>query len=634
MKLRGTKASLAALLSGALLLSACTSDAGEEDTAAPDTTSTASGGASEPADGGEPTDGTGDDPCLTDAGITETADGEVSVTVGPGNWSGYNSLTSRTYSTYNTAISDQMLAGFAYFGTDGTICRNEDFGTFEKTSDDPLTIEYTIAEDASWSDGTPVTINDFLLDWAAQNPDFVDGGGDPVFDHVSSTFADYVPEGPEGEVGSKTFKVVYNEPNPDWQIVVTAPLPAHIVAEKSGMEPDALAQAILDRDSEKVKSAAEFWNNGWIYDPGQLPDLADVPSSGPYKLKEGGWQADTALTLTANDDYYGTPAATRDLVFRFVEDAAMVQALQNGDVDVINPQATVDTAQQLQSSGLPVESTALMTWEHLDFNFREAGEIETVDDEGNPTGETAQYPGSVFSDGQGGLALREAFAMCVPRQTIVDTLITPINPDATIMNAREVFPFQDNYDAVVGAAYDGRYDQVDIEGAKAKVEEAGVETPVKVRVGYRAGNQRRTETVAAIQASCAEAGFQVEDASSASFFDKELVNGDYEVALFAWSGSGQIASGQNIYATGMPQNYGQYSNEKIDAAWKTLAGSLDPAVHDEQVKVIEKELWDSLYGIPLYAHPGLNAHSEGLENFRPTATQSGITWNSPQWKKA
>ena len=37
-------------------------------------------------------------------------------------------------------------------------------------------------------------------------------------------------------------------------------------------------------------------------------------------------------------------------------------------------------------------------------------------------------------------------------EKIVDTLIKPISPDSVVMNAREVFPFQDNYDAVVAAA--------------------------------------------------------------------------------------------------------------------------------------------------------------------------------------
>ncbi|MBB1515408.1 ABC transporter family substrate-binding protein [Tessaracoccus sp. MC1679] len=614
MKFQGTKVSLGLVLSGALLLGACTSPepTDPEDAASGSASATAS--ASEGAGGGDAAAG-----CLQDVGITETTDGEVRFTAGPGDWSGYNTITNGTYSTYNSVIAAHMFSNFVYFGTDGTICDNTDFGTYEVTSEDPLTVEYTINEEAVWSDGTPVTINDYLMDWAAQNPEFIAPGfatgEDPeaaVFDHVSTSFAQYVLEGPEGEVGSKNFTVVYTNPNPDYRIMVTAPLPEHVLAAQAGLEPGALAQAVIDRDAETVKSAAEFWNTGWIFNPGELPEASVTPSSGPYMIKEGGWQAGNSLTLTANEDYWGTPAATRDLVFRFIDDAQQVQALGNKDVQVIQPQATVDTVGQLEALGsaVSIESGSSLTWEHLDFNFRE---------------------NNVFGNPDTGLTLRTAFAHCVPRQQIVDTLIAPIAPDTVLMNAREVFPFQDNYDEIVGVSYDGRFDTVDLEKSKELVAEAGIATPIDVRLGYRAGNQRRTETVAAIQSSCKEAGFNVIDSSAEDFFTNANVNGDYEVALFAWAGSGQITSGENIYATAKPQNTSEFSSEIVDAAWAELVATLDETVHLEQTKIIEKELWDQLHGIPLYAHPLVVAYDSTLSNVRATATQDQVSWNAPQW---
>ncbi len=619
MKFRRTSAGLGLVLSSALLLGACTS---------PETDDTPAPGGNSPAATQSPSGGggggeAGPASCLQDVGITETKDGQVSYTGGPGDWNGYNSVTSKTYSTYNSGVAAHMFSSFIYFGTDGTICDNTEFGTYEVTSEDPLTVEYTISDEAVWSDGTPVTINDYLLDWAAQNPEFLVPGyangenkdAAPIFDHVSSSFAEFVPEGPEGEAGSKTFKVVYKEKYPDFKLLIGSALPAHVAATKAGLEPDALAKAILAKDAETVKKVADFWNTGWMFEGGQLPDASEVPSSGPYKLKEGGWQAGNSLTLEANDKFWGTPAGTKNLIFRFIEDAQMAQALQNGDVQVIGPQPTVDTLGQLQAIGdsVKVETYDTLTWEHLDFNFR---------------------PNNVFSDGEGmgGLALRQAFAYCVPRQEIVDNLIKPINEDSVVMNAREVFPFQEpKYDEVVKAAYNGEYDKVDIEKAKAKIAESGVKTPIDVRIGYRAGNQRRADQVAQIAASCKDAGFNVIDSNSATFFDKEMPNGDYEVALFAWAGSGQIASGQNIYASNKAQNYGEYSNATVDEAWGKLASTLDEAEQTEQTKIIEKELWDTLFGLPLFAHPGLSAADAKVQNIRPTSTQDQIVWNAPQW---
>ena len=608
MKFRGTKTALAALLGGALLLSACTS--GDE--------------AETPAGGGEATVIKGidaGDPCRQDNGVTETKDGQVVYSPGPGQWAGYNNLTSGTYSVYNSVVADQMFSNFVYFGADGTICDNKEFGTYEVVNQHPLEVKYTISDKATWSDGTPITINDFLLEWAAQNPEFLAPGllnkqnpdAKPVFDHVSSTFAEKVLNGPEGQAGSKEFTLRYESTYPDYKIIMNNPLPAHVVAKQAGLEPEALAQAILNRDVETVKKAADFWNTGWVFEPGQLPSEDLMPSSGPYKVKQGGWK-DTTLTLEANDKYWGTPAGTRNLVFSYVADAQMAQSLQNGDLDVIRPHPTVDTLDQVKGIGASatIATFSEQTWEHLDFNFRDT---------------------NVCSDAQGGKALREAFAYCVPRQTIVDTLIKPINSETVVMNAREAFPFQEPaYKDITSAAYDGRYDNVDIAKAKQLVEQSGISTPITVRLGYKAGNQRRQETVSAIASSCREAGFDVKDSSSDKFFEKELKDGDYDVALFAWSGSGQIASGENIQVTGKPQNYGKYSNATVDEAWSKLTTTLDTNEQREQLKIIEKQLWDDMFNIPLYAHPGLAAWNSKVTNVRSTSTQNTISWNADQWQ--
>jgi hypothetical protein len=603
MKFRGTKAALAVLVSGALVLSACSSGDEAEDGAKPAASETAIGG---------------DNPCVRDAGIKETADGQVVYSPGPGKWDGYNTLTSRTNSVYNSVVMEQVLGNFWYFGTDGTICEDKEFGSFEVLSQDPFEMKYTISDKAKWSDGTPITINDFLLGWASQNPEFVVPGlisgankeAEAVFDHVSTTWPEQVPEGPQGEINGKTFTMKFKGAYPDYKIMVDPPLPAHVVATKSGLTPDQLAQAIQNRDGETVKKVAEFWNKNWIFNPGELPESDVIPSSNRYQIKA--WK-DNNVTLEANPNYWGTPAGTKNLVFSYVDDNQMAQSLQNGDLDVIRPHATVDTVNTLNSIGSSVNVATYpeRTYEHLDFNFLDK---------------------SVFSDSQGGQKLREAFAYCIPRQTIVDNIIKPIDPNATVMNVREAFPGDADYETLTSASYDGRYDTVDIEKAKQLVAESGVQTPVKVRLGYRAGNQRRTETVQAIQSSCKDAGFNVEDAAKEDFFAKDLKNGDYEVALYAWSSAGQIATGQNIMSTGRQQNYGKYSNPVVDEAWDKVTNTLDRGEQVEQLKVIEKQAWDTLFNIPLYAHPAVVAWKSKVKNVRPTATQVTVSWNAYQWR--
>ncbi|MCO0632589.1 ABC transporter family substrate-binding protein [Micrococcus yunnanensis] len=611
-----TKLSAAAALAAgsALILSACAPGGGNAGDSSNSGSAASQGGDSGAGnviegDKGQKLTAEASGPGLADLGDVETQDGSIAYSVGADDFLSYNGLQSNTYTTYNSAVVDRLFSSFWYFGTDGSIIPNKDFGTYEKTSDDPLTVKYTISDDAKWSDGTPVTAGDFIVHWAANNDTVkAEGSETPLFDSISFEQGKYIPEAPEGEADGKEFTVTYPEPYADWEILISTALPAHIVAKEAGMSFEELVTAAKEKDVEALTPAAEFWNDGWDFSPGELPDASLVPSMGPYKFKDGGWQAGQSITLEANPEYWGTPPATKELVLRFADPKTHVQALQNGDLDVIEPQATVDTLQQLEGLGddVNVQTGDQLTWEHVDYNRGE---------------------GSVFADSP---ELREAFALCLPRQQIVDNLIKPIYADAQVMNAREVFPFQENYQEVVDAAYPKEMDEPNIEKAKELVEKSGVSTPT-VRLGYQAGNQRRTETVALIKSSCDQAGFDVQDANSPVFFKEVMPAGDYDAALYAWAGSGQKASGANIYQSDGAQNQQSYNNPEVDAAWDKLATSLDEDEQLEQVKTIEKLLWEDFQAIPLYAHPGLVGHKADVANVRDTAAQSGALWNVEQW---
>ena len=611
-----TKLSAAAALAAgsALILSACAPGGGNAGDSSSNGSGASQGGDSGAGnviegDKGQKLTAEASGPELADLGDVETQDGSIAYSVGADDFLSYNGLQSNTYTTYNSAVADRMFSSFWYFGTDGSIIPNKDFGTYEKTSDDPLTVKYTISDDAKWSDGTPVTAGDFIVHWAANNDTIkAEGAETPLFDSISFEQGKYIPEAPEGEADGKEFTVTYPEPYADWEILISTALPAHIVAKEAGMSFEELVTAAKEKDVEALTPAAEFWNDGWDFSPGELPDASLVPSMGPYKFKDGGWQAGQSITLEANPEYWGTPPATKELVLRFADPKTHVQALQNGDLDVIEPQATVDTLQQLEGLGdsVNVQTGDQLTWEHVDYNRGE---------------------GSVFADSP---ELREAFALCLPRQQIVDNLIKPIYADAQVMNLREVFPFQDKYQEVVDEAYPKEMDEPNIEKAKELVEKSGVSKPT-VRLGYQAGNQRRTETVALIKSSCDQAGFDVQDANSPVFFKEVMPAGDYDAALYAWAGSGQKASGANIYQSDGAQNQQSYNNPEVDAAWDKLATSLDENEQLEQVKTIEKLLWEDFQAIPLYAHPGLVGHKADVANVRDTAAQSGALWNVEQW---
>ncbi|MDO4887810.1 MAG: ABC transporter family substrate-binding protein [Actinomycetaceae bacterium] len=551
----------------------------------------------------------------------------VGVTVGSEEYTGYNHFMSTTYSTSNAVINERLMTAFGYYDAEGKWTHGTDLGDYEKVSDDPLQVKYTINDEAVYQGGTEITCEDFYMDWVSQNPQWIldaqaaagetsdDGQPTPLFNSVADpeNYAQPVTEGPECNAGDREFTVTYAEPNPDWEINVTYALPSHVMAKKLGMSKTELFDKLKAKDFGVAQKLAEEWNNWRSKTAGEVPSVDEAPSFGPFTYKEDGWKKGEYVTLVPNPDWWGEKPTVDELVFKQIAPEAQLQALKNGEVNVIEPQATqdaIETLEQMDNATLLQGPTQI--WEHLDFNFGES---------------------SVFSDSQGGLALRQAFAYCVPRQDIVDKLIKPLDDSATVLNAREYLPTNEDYEQVVSASYDGTYNEVDIDKAKELVAQSGVENPT-IRIAYQAPNQRRSDTVDLIASSCEQAGFKVENAGDEKFFEPggSLETGDYEIALFAWSGSGQIVAGANYYISGGQQNYGGYSNATMDEEWTKVKTSLDPTVWLSSKEVIEKTAWDTMYNIPLYVHPGIAAHTKELGNVERNISQTGIVWNAEKWK--
>ncbi|WAP52778.1 ABC transporter substrate-binding protein [Arthrobacter sp. ATA002] len=527
----------------------------------------------------------------------------------------YNGGTSKSNSVYNTYVDNLVHTNFSEYSPEGVI-RNEEFGTFEKVSDDPLTVKYTINEDAVWSDGTPIDFDDVLLNWAAFSGKVLEGEAE-IFEPSSNNGYEYLAM-PEGEAGAKEFEYVYETPYADWEnLMIGSLMPAHIAAEQGGLsvenDGEALIAAIQDNDLASLKPVAEFWNTGWSYAEGlpSLPDAALIPSSGPYKLDNA---AGGNLTLTANENYWGEErkAATESIIFKTINDTEVVQALQNGDVDVIEPSGpTGDTKDQIEAIGDTVTmlTDTGMTFSHIDLDQSENG---------------------VFKD----LKVRQAFSKCVPRQDIVDKFATPVDPEATVLNLREYQPSQEEYEEVLEAApAASEYDEVDLEGAKALMEEAGKTEPVDVRMLFSAASQVRADITALVKDSCDQAGFNIIAAPDAQWSQKLEELGSWDAALFAWAGSGLVASGQSIYDSEGVQNYGKFKSEKVDELWDEIARTTDADRVLELKKELEEELAKDVYNVVLFGNADIVAHNSNMEEVVYNPTQSGVTWNAFKWTK-
>ncbi len=515
----------------------------------------------------------------------------------------YNGNTEDGNSSANAVVLNMVQSGFWQFAPDGSLAPNKDLGTYEKTSDNPLTVKYSINPKAVWSDGKPVECDDIVLDWMANSG----LTGDKGFSTANvSGYQDMNP--PDCKAGDKNITITYKKPYADWAAAFgVAPniLPAHIVEQQSGMT-KTFVDYKNDPKSADLAKAIKFYNTGWQFNPGQLKkDI--MPSSGPYQVDS--WTAGQSLTLKVNPKWWGTPPKVSTIVLRYLGGDTQAQALQNAEVQAMDPQPQVDIVNQLKALGSKIKYSPQdqYTFEHFDFNFKTA-----------------------FADKR----VREAFAKCAPRQQIIDNLIKPVNANAKIMESRFIYPFQPSYADYTSGIGGDKYDTTDIPGAKTLLAQAG-KTGMTIRVGWRkdpaALNKRRADTVALLQASCGQAGFKVVDSGSPTFFSKEWPGGQWDVAMFAWAGSPLVTGSDGIYTTGGGQNPGAYSNKQVD----TLTTQLDQTIDKDKQVAIQKQidtlLWTDLATIPLFAFPGVLATSSNAEGVVYNATQSDLSWNAAQW---
>ena len=560
----------------------------------------------------------------------------------------YNNLTATGNATANTNIIYLANKGFNYYNDVPELVRDEDFGTYEKTSDDPLTIKYTVNEDVKWSDGTPVDAADMLLNWAANTTHVqtvtsdevtTDEETGAVTDQAGGVFfnsgategqgLDLVSEVPEISDDGRSLTYVYDAPYVDWEVATGSGVgvSAHGTVQLAFPEEDysgeeakeVLIEAIQNEDAAILGPVSESWNNDYRYS-----DMPEEPqkylSNGAYVISD--MVAEQYVELTANPDFtWGEKPKYETITVRVIEDPqAQVQALENGEVDIVAGQPTADLLQQVEGlDGIVFEGQAEGTYEHVDVQVTNGGPFD---------------PAAYGGDEAKAALVREAFFKTVPRQEILDKLIIPLQENAELRNSVVFVPGSENYEASVAENGFPEY-EVDIEGAKALLAEAGVPA-VDVRVLFAQGNTRRQQEFELMRQSAAQAGFNLIDASSATWgVDLSTQPNAYDAALFGWQ-STSLAVGESgpNYQTGGINNFYGWSNDEIDALFTELQTETDPEAQLDILVEAETLIADQYWTVPIFQFPGLTAWSDQIANVKPAILSPTYFWNYWEWAPA
>jgi len=464
------------------------------------------------------------------------------------------------------------------------------------TSPSPQTITYVINPKAVWSDGTPITADDFIYAWKAQD------GTDCTKCDIASTTGYAQIASVTGSNNGSTVTVVMKTPFSDWKSLFGNLLPYHVAS------PQGLDQVNLEKS----------WDTGFATTPPTV-------SGGPFVISN--FQKDQSVTLTPNPKWYGKNGPYLDkLVFRMITDATQEPpALQNGEIDAMYPQPEVDLISQLNGmSNIVYQLDLGLVFEHIDLNLQTPA-LQNV-------------------------ALRKALFTAVDVKGMIARTAGQTDPGITPLGNRMFVPGQNGYqDNVTSFGYGSG----NVAAAKQILTAAGYKVGSTLTdpsgkavpaltMRYTQGNAVRQTECQLFAAAAKQLGVTVNVSPTDSLGDtltQKDANHKYDIIVFAWVatpfGSANAALYQSDKAQGAAGNwggnYGHYSNPAVDSALADSLVTTDPAKELADLNTADKQLSADAYTLPLYQKPVILAYNAKWGNIRDNATSVGPPYNTQDW---
>lgn len=451
-------------------------------------------------------------------------------------------------------------------------------------SEDQTTITMHLRDDIKWSDGTPVTSDDFLFTYEMANAATNTVVSAYPYDNVESI------ETPDPQ----TVVINFYEPFAPWLATMWhGILPAHI------LRPIFEAEGTID-------------NAEWLRNP--------TVGMGPYSFVE--WESGSFARFVRNENYWGEAPIIDEIFIRFVpDDAAQVQALQAGDADMgtFIPYNDVPT---LQDAGLGIVTEPSGYNEGLFF---------MVNDE-------------LSNPGLTDVNVRKAIAMGFDREAIVNDLLLGLTKvPASFWDA---MPFY-NDPPIVDYKYDPEAAKALLDEAGwVDSDEDGIRDKDGQKLVVRYGTtirDVRQDTQAIIKDQLAEIGIEVEILT----YDDTLFFAGYadggpgatgQLDIQEWS-DGPLWPDPDVYywlCDQIPtdeepsgENWFFICDEELDALIQLQSTQVNVEERQKTISQINQIFHDQVYWLGLWQDPDVYAVSSRLKNVK----FSGVTmfFNIGEW---
>ncbi len=455
----------------------------------------------------------------------------------------------------------------------------------------PQTVVYQIDPRAVWSDGVPISADDFTYAWESQRGDGTDVDGTP--DSVASTLGYRDIASLTGSNDGRTVTVVFRTPFADWPSLFDDLLPAHI-AEQVG------------------------WNHGFD----QFASGVFV-SGGPWEVLS--WQPGSDIVLGHNPRWWGSPPNLDRIVVKAVSgDGPLTSALGQGQAQVAYPSGFDESfmAQASSSSVLQSQSGLGTRMLQLEFNVRHA-------------------PLSAPT-------VREGIAHAIDRAGIVESVGQPVNPSAWEDNDHLVPNGEPGYaDDATG------YAKADPVTSAHLLEQSGFALdgharwtahgkPVSLNIVWAADDPWSAAVGPIVAAQLVAAGFDVEatPVSTAQLYGAVLPAGAFDLALVPVDASAYASALGNVFSTspaitgGAPsEDWSGFDDPKLDALFTQAVQQLAPPQAHGIYQQIDQALWLAMPTLPLFAEPTMLVWSSSLSGVEDDPGGIGPFWGVRDWAR-
>lgn len=304
-----------------------------------------------------------------------------------------------------------------------------------------------------------------------------------------------------------------------------------------------------------------------IYDATEEPDEElGVSCTGPYVATS--FTAMTDVKMRANENYWGGAPKADTVELKIIDDQdALDMALANGEIDLIAQETANGASKFTDTSKYTTDTVTTTRANFLSFNLKTEG----LDD----------------------LAVRQAINYCIEREGYADVVYqgfaTPcygIYPDNLAFGGTDGLNLTvDSYDADKAKEIlaDAGYQDTDGDGI---LDKDGVNLSFKVLTySY---NDNCIQLADMLQAELSQIGIEL-SIETQDVLDDPLASGDFDLAIlnYAMAPIGTPSYFINmLFTTGASNNYGGYSNEKVDA----LAAEIGTTSDNDKVVSLTREL--------------------------------------------